>query len=106
MQIDDAMIKTREVTQWRGLHLFHYDHSSCSQKVRILMRELGINFYSHPVNLMRGAQRSDWYLGINARGQVPVLIHDGAVHVESNDIIQYLDQTFAREGSFLPTTDA
>lgn len=106
MQIDDAMIKTREVTQWRGLHLFHYDHSSCSQKVRILMRELGINFYSHPVNLMRGEQRSDWYLGINARGQVPVLIHDGAVHVESNDIIQYLDQTFAQEGSFLPTTDA
>ena len=35
-----------------------------------------------------------WFLGINPRGLVPVLVHDGAVHIESNDIIQYLEQTF------------
>src|SRR5262249_20709032 len=28
------------------------------------------------------------------RGLVPVLIHDGAVHIESNDIIQYLEKVF------------
>ena len=42
MQLDDSVIKTREVTTWNGLHLFHFDQSSCSQKVRILLRELGI----------------------------------------------------------------
>ncbi len=106
MQLDEAEIKTREVMAWKGLHLFHFDQSSCSQKVRILLRELGIDFAPHPINLMRGEQRSDWYLGINARGQVPVLVHDGTVHIESNDIIEYLDQQFAStESSFLPTTD-
>ena len=35
-----------------------------------------------------------WFLGINPRGLVPVLVHDGAVHIESNDIIQYLEQMF------------
>jgi glutathione S-transferase len=35
-----------------------------------------------------------WFLGINPRGLVPVLVHDGAVHIESNDIIQYLERTF------------
>jgi glutathione S-transferase len=35
-----------------------------------------------------------WFLGINPRGLVPVLVHDGAVHIESNDIIAYLEKTF------------
>ena len=32
--------------------------------------------------------------GINPRGLVPVLVHDGAVHIENDDIIQYLEQKF------------
>ncbi|MEM8767952.1 MAG: glutathione S-transferase family protein [Pseudomonadota bacterium] len=107
MQLPDSDIKTREVLTWEGLHLLHYDLSSCSQKVRILMGELGINYVSHPINLMRDEQRSDWYRGINPRAVVPVLVHDGAVHIESNDIIEYLDRSFAEEGaSFLPVGEA
>jgi glutathione S-transferase len=107
MQLPDSDIRTREVLAWKGVHLLHYDLSSCSQKVRILLGELGIGYISHPVNLMRVEQRSDWYLGINPRGLVPVLVHDGAVHIESNDIIEYLDRQFAKEGgSFLPIADA
>ena len=77
MQLDDSLITTREVTDWQGLHLFHFDLSSCSQKVRIVFRELGVPFVPHPINLMRDEQRTDWYLGINPRGEVPVLVHDG-----------------------------
>lgn len=107
MLVPEEDIKTREVQAWEGVHLMHYDLSSCSQKVRILMGELGIDYISHPVNLMRDEQRTDWYLGINPRGLVPVLIHDGAVHIESNDIIEYLDRHFAAAGSsLLPTSDA
>ena len=107
MLLDDSLVTTREVTDWQGLHLFHFDLSSCSQKVRILFNELGIGFESHPINLMRDEQRSDWYLGINPRGEVPVLVHDGAVHTESNDIIQYIDLHFAQPGrSFLPSSDS
>jgi hypothetical protein len=32
--------------------------SSCFQKVRILMGELGIDYTSHPINLMRNEQRT------------------------------------------------
>lgn len=103
MRLEDKDIKTREVTQWRGLHLFHFDMSSCSQKVRIVFRELGLSFTPHPINLMKDEQETDWYLGINPRGEVPVLVHNGAVHTESNDIIQYIDENFASPGkSLLP----
>ena len=106
MLLDDSLVTTREVTDWQGLHLFHFDLSSCSQKVRILFNELGIGFESHPINLMRDEQHSDWYLGINPRGEVPVLVHDGAVHTESNDIIQYIDANFASsENSLLPQSE-
>ena len=101
MQLPEENIKTREVTQWQGLHLLHYDLSSCSQKVRILMRELGIQFTSHPINLMRNENRTPWFTGINPNGLVPVLVHDGVVHIESNDIITYLNEHFG-DGSLLP----
>ena len=107
MQLPESEIKTREVLAWQGVHLLHYDLSSCSQKVRILMGELGINYISHPVNLMRDEQRTDWYRGINPRALVPVLVHDGAVHIESNHIIEYLDRAFAdKDSSFLPLSEA
>ena len=106
MRLEDKDIKTREVTQWQGLHLFHFDMSSCSQKVRIVFRELGLPFTPHPINLMKDEQQTDWYLGINPRGEVPVLVHDGAVHTESNDIIQYIDENFASsENSLLPQSE-
>ena len=68
---------------------------------------VGINYTSHPINLMRDEQRTDWFMGINPNGLVPVLVHDGEVHIESNDIIEYLDRHFAEPGnSLLPTTAA
>ena len=49
---------------------------------------------SHPIDLVGGANFTPWYLGINPRGLVPALVHDGAVHIESNDIVQYLEAKF------------
>ena len=54
----------------------------------------GIEWEFHPVDLMAGENFQPWYLGINPRGPVPVLVHDGAVHIKSNDIIQYLESRF------------
>lgn len=103
MLLDDNQIKTREVLNWQGLHLLHFDMSSCSQKVRILIGELGIEYVSHPINLMKDEQRTEWYMGINPNAVVPVLVHNGKVHIESNDIIEYLNQNFAQpDQSFLP----
>ena len=94
VQLVDSDIKTREVLGWKGVHVLHYMGSSCSQKLRIFLNLKGIKWESHLVDLHGNENFRPWFLGINPRGLVPVLVHDGAVHIESNDIIQYLEKTF------------
>src|SRR5277367_1068875 len=95
VQLVDSDIRTREVLGWKGVHVLHFVESSCSQKLRIFLNLKGIEWESHLVDLFTNENFTPWFLGINPRGLVPVLVHDGAVHIESNDIIQYLEKTFA-----------
>lgn len=94
VQLVDADIKTREVLDWKGVHIFHFFLSSCSQKLRIVLNLKGIDWEPHPIDLSKNENFTEWFLGINPRGLLPVLVHDGAVHIESNDIITYLDAAF------------
>lgn len=98
MKLSSETIKTREVLDWKGLHLLNFSQSSCSQKVRIFLAEKGVDYQSREVDIKSGANTTEWYLGINPRGVVPVLVHDGEVHVESNDILRYIDETFPTPG--------
>jgi len=94
VQLVDSDIRTREVLGWKGVHVLHYSGSSCSQKLRIFLNLKGIDWTSHLVDLHSNENFKPWFLGINPRGLVPVLVHDGAVHIESNDIVQYLEKAF------------
>jgi glutathione S-transferase len=94
VQLVDSDIKTREVLGWKGVHVLHFAGSSCSQKLRIFLNLKDIDWESHPVDLHSNENFRPWFLGINPRGLVPVLVHDGAVHIESNDIIEYLEKMF------------
>jgi glutathione S-transferase len=94
VQLVDSDIKTREVLDWKGVHVLHYAGSSCSQKLRIFLNLKGIAWESHPVDLHGNENFRPWFLGVNPRGLVPVLVHDGAVHIESNDIIAHLESVF------------
>jgi glutathione S-transferase len=94
VQLVDRDITTREVLGWKGVHVLHYMGSSCSQKLRIFLNLKGIAWEPHLVDLPANENFQPWFLGINPRGLVPVLVHDGAVHIESNDIIQYLERSF------------
>jgi glutathione S-transferase len=94
VQLVDSDIKTREVLDWKGLHVLHFMGSSCSQKLRVYLNLKGIVWQSHPIDLPNYENMQSWFLGINPRGLVPVLVDDGAVHIESNDIIQYLEKKF------------
>jgi glutathione S-transferase len=94
VQLVDSDIRTREVLTWRGVHVLHYMGSSCSQKLRVFLNLKGIPWESHLVDLRANENFRPWFLGINPRGLVPVLVHDGAVHIESNDIIQHLEKAF------------
>ena len=94
VQLADGDIRTREVLGWKGVHVLHFMGSSCSQKLRIFLNLKGIPWQSHPIDLPGNENLQPWFLGINPRGLVPVLVDDGAVHIESNDIIQYLERKF------------
>jgi glutathione S-transferase len=94
VQLVDSDIKTREVLGWKGVHVLHFMGSSCSQKLRVFLNLKKIPWHSHPIDLPNNENMQPWFLGINPRGLVPVLVHDGAVHIESNGIIEYLEQKF------------
>jgi glutathione S-transferase len=94
VQLVDSDIKTRDVLGWKGIHVLHFAGSSCSQKLRVFLNLKGIEWQSHPIDLPNYENMQPWFLGINPRGLVPVLVDDGAVHIESNDIIQYLEKKF------------
>src|SRR5262245_29790590 len=83
-----------EVKSFRGLHLYHFALSNCSQRVRIALEEKGLPWTSHHLNLAANEHATPAYRTINPNGVVPTLVHDGRVYVESNDIIRYLDETF------------
>jgi glutathione S-transferase len=91
-----------EVKAFRGLHLYHFALSNCSQRVRIALEEKGLPWTSHPLDLAANEHATPAYRTINPNGVVPTLVHDGRVYIESNDIIAYLDETFP-EPPLLPS---
>ncbi len=84
----------KTVKDFEGLHLYHGDISNCSMRVRMTLEEKGLDWESHHIDLKKKENISDDYFGINPNGLVPTLVHDGIVHIESNDIIDYLDTTY------------
>jgi glutathione S-transferase len=94
MQLLDTDIQTREVLTWKGVHVFHAHFSSCSQKLRIFLNCKNIAWTSHPIDLGKVENLNPFYMGVNPRGLVPCLVHDGQVHIESNDIILHLEGAF------------
>ena len=84
----------KSVEALKGIHLYHGGISNCSMRVRMTLIEKGLPWTSHHLDLKLKENISDEYFGINPNGLVPTLIDDGVVHIESNDIIDYLDRTY------------
>ncbi len=76
------------------LELYHAEPASNSLKVLICLREKGIDFVSHLMDIQAFQQHEKWFLKINPEGQVPALVHDGTVITESTVINEYLDEVF------------
>ena len=82
-----------DLKELQGIHLWHGGMSNCSQRCRITLNELGLDFESHLLNLQAGEHATEEFQQINPNGVVPALIHDGTLIVNSVDIIDYLDNT-------------
>jgi Glutathione S-transferase, N-terminal domain len=79
-----------EARNLKGLHLYHFSMSNCSQKARLCLEEKGLQWTSHPVDLVHNEHLTPEFVAINPKALVPVLVHDGVVVTESSDIIDYL----------------
>ncbi|HEY7457757.1 MAG TPA: glutathione S-transferase family protein [Xanthobacteraceae bacterium] len=76
------------------LELYHYEPYANSMKCLIALREKNIPFTSRYVDILKFEQHEPWFVRINPNGQVPALVHDGRVVVESTVINEYLDDVF------------
>ena len=76
------------------IELYHFGFSTCSQKVRLVLAEKGVDFVSHEVDLLRGDQHDPKYVKLNPNHVVPTLMHDGTALIESTLINEYLDEVF------------
>lgn len=77
------------------LALHYHPFSNCSQRVLLLLEELGIPYQKHVINLIKSQQLAPEYLEINPKGRVPALTYQGRHYSESCDILRFIDQQFA-----------
>jgi len=84
----------KEVLGLEGLHLYHSALSNCAMRVRMALEEKKLPWESHHLDITKKEHITPKYFGINPNGVVPTLVHDGVVIIESDDIIDYIDQTF------------
>jgi len=94
----------------RDFELYHNALSLCSQKLRICLAELGIDYASHHVDLIETGSYENIgraFLKVNPAGLVPVLVHDGRPIYESHEQIRYAaDHAPAGAPSLVPADPA
>jgi glutathione S-transferase len=77
------------------LTLYHFWSSTCSRKVRLVLAEKGIDWVSNHIDIVTKLENLEpEYIKLNPNGVVPTIDHDGKIVIESNIIIEYLDDTF------------
>ncbi|GAA6153542.1 glutathione S-transferase family protein [Pseudoteredinibacter isoporae] len=107
--------KSPIIKKLEGIHLFHYDAAPCAQRVRFALHEKGLvrgrevkfnaidaascrgedhTWVSRKVSLAKKEHLSETYAQIQPNLVVPALVHDGELHIESMDIVAYLDEAF------------
>lgn len=75
------------------LELYNFPMSTCSQKVRIVLAEKGLEWKDHRIE--SGDHLKPEYLKLNPNGVVPTLVHDGEPIIDSSVICEYLDEVFS-----------
>jgi glutathione S-transferase len=83
--------------------LYHWWGSTCSRKVRTALAEKGVAWESVHIDLHQFENWEPWYVAIHPNGVVPAMDHDGRIIIESNAILEYIDETF--EGPPLKPAD-
>ncbi len=83
--------------------LYHSLHSTCSQKVRLVLAEKGLAWTSEHLSLRAFDHLQPKFLALNPAGLVPVLVDHGTMVTESRIINEYLEDAYPQP-SLLPAT--
>ena len=76
------------------LRLYHYWSSVCSQKGRMCLAEKALPWESWHVDIFAFENYEPAYTALNPKAVVPSLDHDGNILIESNIILEYLEDVF------------
>jgi glutathione S-transferase len=82
------------------LELYNFPMSTCSQKVRIVLAEKGLEWVDRRIE--SGEHLKPEYLALNPNGVVPTLVHDGTPIIDSSVICEYLDEVFPQNSTTPP----
>ena len=75
--------------------------SGNAYKARLLLALLGLEYEEIPVNLRTGENRTEAFLALNPRGQIPTLVDGDVTLWDSQAILVYLARRYGQE--WLPT---
>ncbi|HUJ46913.1 MAG TPA: glutathione S-transferase family protein [Rhizomicrobium sp.] len=76
------------------LTLYHWEPNANSGKPMLALKEKGVDFQSHYLDLLNFDQHKPDYLKINPNGTIPALVHDELMLTESTAIMEYVNDAF------------
>lgn len=83
--------------------LYNAPQSTCSQRVRFVLHAKGLPFEEHRLDLFSGDQLKPDYLALNPNGVVPTIVDNGAIVTDSSVIMEYLEEMYPDDRSFVPS---
>ncbi|WP_198351152.1 glutathione S-transferase family protein [Flavisphingomonas formosensis] len=81
---------------------FYFHHTPNPMKVGLLLEELGLDYETIPVDILKGDQHEPAFRALNPNGKVPVIVDGDVTVFDSNAIILYLAEKHRR---FLPVEE-
>lgn len=85
--------------------LYHSKTSVCSQKVRLILAELDVDWHGQVLDLKKGEQFTADYRTLNPKASVPTFVDNDICLTESNDIMLHLAASVGGQGDFSLNTD-
>ncbi|MGH8150320.1 MAG: glutathione S-transferase family protein [Steroidobacteraceae bacterium] len=73
------------------LDVYTWEPNANSGKPLLMLKEKGVEFAYHYIDIGRREQHSPAYLELNPSGTVPTVVHDERVLTESSPALEYLD---------------
>lgn len=76
------------------LELYHWEPNGACARVLITLKEKGLDFKSHYVDVLAFEQHKAPFLKLSESGEVPVLVDNGTAINESSYICEYLEEVY------------